>query len=102
MFPPNQPPMPLHIMRFGPFQQFGFGPGPGRGVPFLLFVVVAVLALIVAALLIRGRVHPHAHGSVSASSTVNEAVRILDERFARGDVDVDDYKMRRDLLAGHA
>ena len=28
----------------------------------------------------------------------NPASRILDERFARGDIDADEYKMRSDLL----
>ena len=32
----------------------------------------------------------------------NDAERLLDERFARGEVDVDDYQRRRELLrTGH-
>jgi uncharacterized membrane protein len=31
-----------------------------------------------------------------------DAIRILNERFARGDIDPEDYKVRRDLLQGPA
>jgi uncharacterized membrane protein len=35
-------------------------------------------------------------------SPTSDALRILDERFARGEIDADDYKQRRDLLNGQS
>ena len=40
------------------------------------------------------RVAPRAEGSARATSSE----RVLDERFARGEIDVDEYRTRRDVL----
>jgi putative membrane protein len=91
-------------------EQFGPGPhGPLGAIIFLvLFVlVIAALALLVTMLIRRGhfahrfataggaRFGPHWH----APGTFG-ALQILNERFARGEIDADDYRERRDLLQG--
>lgn len=45
--------------------------------------------------LVRNTGH-HTHPSSGADPA--DAVRILDERFARGEIDADEYRQRRDLL----
>jgi putative membrane protein len=40
---------------------------------------------------------PGSHDGRGGSS---DALRLLDERFARGEIDEDEYRKRRDLLAG--
>ena len=37
--------------------------------------------------------------AVPPSAPLDQALRILDERFARGEIDVDEYNHRRELLA---
>ena len=53
------------------------------------FVVVAVIALVRTT---RSDSH------VQAPPSGGEARRILDERFARGEIEADEYARRRDLL----
>jgi putative membrane protein len=91
----------------GPHVGMGFirgGPGgPGPIGLFLAFVVI-VAAIVLAAALIR-RERQHRHGGPDGASGgpgTFEALRILNERFARGDIDADDFKVRRDLLQGPA
>jgi uncharacterized membrane protein len=83
---------------------FFFGPGPGRGGPFVVFLVL--LLIVAAAVLIvlfirqeRMRRHGGLLGAGDASASF-DALHILDERLARGDIDAEDYKVRRDLLRG--
>jgi putative membrane protein len=81
-----------------------FGPGPGRGGPFVVFLVLLLLvaAVVLVVLFIRQeRVRRHGQ-LVSAGEVAGslDALRILDERFAKGEVDPEDYKVRRDLLRG--
>lgn len=63
----------------------------------LLMMVALVAALTLAAyVLIRStRQQPHATG---VTAPPDEAARILDERFARGEIDAEEYATRRDLL----
>jgi putative membrane protein len=39
-------------------------------------------------------------GPSDGRGTSSDALRLLDERFARGEIDEDEYRKRRDLLAG--
>jgi putative membrane protein len=89
-----------------------FGPGPfGSNGPFaallilfLFVVVIAALALLVTFFIRRSRfasrfVGPTPTASASWRSPATfDALRILDERFARGEIDAEDYRERRDLL----
>jgi uncharacterized membrane protein len=83
---------------------FFFGPGPGRGGPFAAFLALLLVAaaVVLVVLLVRqeklrrqGRLF-----SGEGASTSYGALRILDERFAKGEIDAEDYKVRRDLLKG--
>ncbi|MFL6163816.1 MAG: SHOCT domain-containing protein [Jatrophihabitantaceae bacterium] len=38
-------------------------------------------------------------GTDRPSATVSDPVKVLDQRLARGDIDPDDYRLRRQLLA---
>jgi uncharacterized membrane protein len=99
IMPPLPPQMPQFKMLHTQFIKFGFGPAPGHGVPFLFLILLAVVVVGVVALLTRGS-SPRVIASTAAP--INDAVRILDERFARGDVDVEDYKVRRELLVNRS
>ncbi len=95
--------------------QFGPGPFGGNGplaafVVLILFVIiVAVLALLITILIRRSR-YAHrfagAPGSGLAThwrpSPSSDALRILNERFARGEIDADEFRERRDLLNGQS
>jgi len=72
----------------------GWGPGAWIAMAFVMLVfwtivVAAIIALVRSNL---GRGHDHISGRA------DDAERILAERFARGEIDADDYKQRRDLL----
>jgi putative membrane protein len=86
------------VFRFGP-------PGAGVGHPFLgLLLFLIIVALVVWALIVITRhlqhqqIHSGAQATPAAASTTSDALKILNERFARGEIDPDDYTRRRDLL----
>ncbi len=99
--PPLPPSIPQMKLLHAQFVRFGFGPGPGHGVPLLFLVLLGLVVVAAVAVLTRGRTQESTRALAGATAPMNEAVRILDERFARGDVDVDDYKVRRELLIHH-
>lgn len=67
----------------------------------LVLVLFGALAWIIIALLRLNRDHHHPHPDrTPPPGAGREALSILDERFARGEVDEDDYKRRRTLLKG--
>jgi len=82
---------------------FGVGYGPGQGIFMILFLLLIVLAVVWA---INAFVHRRDHARPWSdqsrerpmSHANSEAERILGERFARGEIDADDFKERRDLL----
>jgi putative membrane protein len=88
------------IIRFGPP-----GHGVGGGHPFLgpLFFLI-IVALVVWALIVITRYlqhhqsQPGAQAASVAASPTSDAMKILNERFARGEIDPDDFTRRRDLL----
>jgi putative membrane protein len=88
-----QPPFPFGPR--GPMHFFGTGPG-GGGQAFGLFVILIVAALVVLAVLMFARRHEREGGKNSHGSS--DALRILNERLARGDIDPEDYSARRSLL----
>ncbi len=75
----------------------GWGPGAWIAVAFAMVVFWgAVVTAIVFA--VRGT---HHQPTGPATPTTSDAQRILDERFARGEIDADEYQQRRDLLRGN-
>ncbi len=50
--------------------------------------------------IVRQRDAHAAGGSPPPSSAISDPLRILDERLARGEIDVDEYARRRDILRG--
>ncbi len=69
-----------------------WGPGAWIAMASMMLVFWGVVA---AAIVLAVRsLRPHD----KTSTTAGDAIRILDERFARGEIDADEYRQRRDLL----
>lgn len=89
-------------------------PGPGMGGGSLLFgflgfigtlVVLGLLALLVIYLVKRakgGKVGPGPMGHAHHRPPMPPALQILDERLARGEIEVEDYMTRKSALLGNA
>ena len=83
-----------------------FGGGPLGGghhwaaaILFLVLIAVILGALAWAIVMIL-RQREHQTSGAAATVAGSDALKILDERFARGEIEPDDYKARRDLLGG--
>ena len=76
---------------------YGNGGGIGLWVAMALMMLLFWGGLVgIVILLVRGS--RRSNGTNSLHSSHYEAERILDERFARGDIDGDDYAARRAAL----
>ncbi len=66
----------------------------------LLFALAGIVVLFTMLMSRRGAWRGHASQApfVSSLTPHAEALRLLDERLARGEVDPEDYKARRELL----
>ena len=81
----------------GPYGAYGGGMGWGGWVAMgFAFVVFWSLVAAGVVLLTRSLGHRHQVAAEPASSVA--ALRILEDRFARGDIDADEYARRRQLL----
>jgi putative membrane protein len=83
----------------------GNGWGGGHWIAAIVMMVLfwGVLAVVVVALVRRGGWRHHGHDTPTGSrSSADEAERILHERFARGEIDEDEYRRRHDLLRERA
>ncbi len=84
-------------------QGTGWGGGLFGLLVFLIFVAVVVWVILTVA---RERGHRHGHpygwgpGPSVPSDPTQDALKILNERFARGEISVDEYTERRDLIRG--
>jgi len=82
---------------------WGWGTWLGMG---LMMAVLTVLVVAAVVLVVRATTGPQkASTSVPPETPTDtprdsEAKRVLDERFARGDIDEGEYVARRDLLCG--
>jgi putative membrane protein len=79
----------------------GDGWGGGHWIAAIVMMVLfwGVIAAIVITLVRSGRWSRHDHHAAPpAGSSTHEAERILHERFARGEIDADEYTRRHDLL----
>ncbi|GEM_PF-1354909 len=96
---PGQAPIPF-FQGPGRVLQVGFGPGGFLLGVFLTIVLVGIV-LLALAILARRRAHfwhrYAGHGPEHSTGTL-DAMRILNERFAKGDIDAEDYRARRQLL----
>lgn len=73
--------------------------GMGWGGWFMMTVtIVAFWALVAAVVVVLAR---SIRGEAPRQNRNKDALELLDERFARGEIDEDDYHRRRDLLTGH-
>jgi len=79
-----------------------YGPGMGSGGWFLMwFIALAFVALTVAAVVAVIRPVTRTHAQLPASSAPAE--QLLTDRFARGDIDSEEYEQRlRTLRAARA
>lgn len=78
----------------------GWGAGAWMGIGVLLFWALVIAVVVV---LVRG-VGPNRldHGcDVAAGRSPADALRVLDERFARGELNEVEYRQRRSILTGH-
>ena len=82
---------------------WGWGTWLGMG---LMMAVLAVLVVAAVVLVVRATTGPQKTttsvppGTPGDAPRDSEAQRVLDERFARGDIDEGEYVARRDLLCG--
>ncbi len=74
------------------------GWGPGAWIA-LAFVMVVFWGVVVTAIVYAVRATRHGPTGPVAPTT-SDARRILDERFARGEIDAEEYQRRRELLRG--
>ncbi len=63
------------------------------GLGWLVFALVVILLIVGIALIVQALLRGFRREPVD-----NEARRELDKRFARGDVDIEEYQRRRDAL----
>jgi putative membrane protein len=67
---------------------------------FLLFILVVGAVVAGVVYLVRGFSKPTDSGSAAQSRDSGSARRMLDERYARGEIDRDEYEERRRNLNG--
>ena len=82
----------------GPYESFGGGMGWGGWLAMGLFMV-AFWGLVVVGIVLLVRNLGHRHEETPTPPGPPAAMRILDERFARGEIDADEYSRRRHLLS---
>jgi putative membrane protein len=90
-------------MEVAPMMDYGYGNGGSHWGLWILMIVAMIvfwgaLAWVIVTL-VRHRGTP-ASPSAPLSSPQSDALRILDERFARSEIDADEYKSRRALIQG--
>ena len=74
--------------------------GWGRAVLLVLLVVVLVAAVAAVVLVVAQRGAQRPAGAPGAPAAPSGAQQILDERYARGEIDDEEYRRRRGVLAG--
>jgi putative membrane protein len=101
--------LPVHaaLAQYGMGWQDGGGWGPGFGwghmlfgsVMMILFWGLILFVLVVAIRWAIGRPHDHHAGGAAPGSGRKRAIEILEERFARGEIDREEFEERRRLLS---
>lgn len=75
----------------------GWGPGRWIVMGLMMLAFWGLLAALVV-YLVRNLGHRPGDDRSAEVKRPDDAMRILDERFARGDIDADDYNQRREVL----
>ncbi|HKS46918.1 MAG TPA: SHOCT domain-containing protein [Amycolatopsis sp.] len=73
------------------YWDYGFGGWAGGALALISMLLLWGGLITVVVVLLRRFAHPYRGGH-------DEAMRILDERFARGEIDKDEYELRRSAL----
>ena len=73
----------------------GWGPGTWIAMVFVMLVFWTIVVGAIIAIVRSGR---SPHNESAPTARLHDAQRILAERFARGEIDADEYKQRSDLL----
>lgn len=68
------------------------------GLMMLSFWTLVILGGLAVYALVKRADNADLVGRTEPPAQVSSAERLLDERFARGEIDADEYKQRRDLL----
>jgi putative membrane protein len=75
----------------------GWGWGAWLAMGFMMLVFWAIIAAVVI-VAVRSWGYRSEGQSAGATRSDDDALRILDTRFARGEIDAEEYSSRRDLL----
>ncbi len=75
----------------------GWGWGAWVAMAFMMLVFWGAIAAVVI-VAIRSWGHRPEGTAAGATNSEDDALRVLDTRFARGDIDAEEYTSRRDLL----
>jgi len=78
-----------------------YGPGEGAWGFVMMFMSLLFLALIAVGVVLVVRSFSHG-GQASSRGDGNRALDILDERFARGEIDQQEYEERRRTLTNRS
>lgn len=65
-----------------------------------LFVLFVVALLVIGAILVTRTIVNSRGATTTGPSAASGPLRILEERFARGEIDDEEFRRRRDLLRG--
>ena len=76
----------------------GWGPGTWIAMGLMMLAFWALIAVLVV-YVVRNLGHRPAEQVGTRVAPPNQAMQILDERFARGDIDADEYNQRRASLS---
>ena len=82
-------------MMDGWYGGWGWGGWVVMGLMMLLFwgLIISVVVVV-----LRGTGAAHRHDDGAALRAEDRALAILDDRFARGEIDAEEYRSRRDML----
>jgi putative membrane protein len=75
----------------------GWGPGAWIAMGLMMLAFWGLIAALVVYVVRNLGQHRDEHASAGVAAP-DQALRVLDERFARGEIDADEYTQRRDLL----